>query len=85
VLLKATVDRDKKQILLEWDQIPGAVKTIIYRSEGDDQPFTIKTINSSRQFMDSNVKIESSYKYHILVVNQNGASVGKSLEISVKY
>lgn len=85
VLLKATVDREKKQILLEWDQIPGAVKTIIYRSEGDDPPFTIKTINSARRFIDSNVKINSRYKYHILVINQNGASVGKSLEISAKY
>lgn len=83
--LRATVDREKKQIVLEWDQIPGAVKAIIYRSEGDEPPFAIKTVHSSSKFIDSSVKIESRYKYLVLVVNQNGVGMGKSTEISVKF
>ncbi len=82
------IDREQKQIVLSWEmegEIP--VKGVfVYRAKGDE---TLSLLNKVEgvvsSYTDANIGINTSYKYRIKAIFEDGRFSEWSEEISVKY
>lgn len=85
--VKAVADRANKQIVLTWKNGETDVaKVLIYRGENNTAPTLYKSLlEKSNEFVDSQVVINTSYRYHLKVIYINGEESGFSKEVGVKY
>ena len=85
--IKVKADRRNQNIILSWDYEYSSIEHfIIYRSEKEESLQIYKTINSSaRSFIDKRVKIDTKYKYALIVQFKDGVQSKFSQLVEVKY
>jgi hypothetical protein len=85
--LTAKADRESKTITLQWKyDEKGVSKYLIYRAAGDEPISFYKTISGETPgFIDSNVKMNTIYKYRVKCVFRDGEQSGLSIDKEVKF
>lgn len=85
--VRVTADRTNKQIILSWRYNEADVdKIVIYRAEGSSPVTLYKSIpGDSKQFIDSQVLINTAYSYYLKVVFKGGAESGFGERVDVGF
>lgn len=83
---KATVDRNARQIRVEWKNTSPAVKCTIYRKR-NSEPFVLyQTMEGNIEtFTDKRISINNTYSYKVQVAYAKGVKSQLSQEIKVIY
>jgi uncharacterized protein len=84
-ILKANIDRDKKQIVLKWRPVPDLKMVWVYRAS-PTQPYRLcKTLTpEDKEFTDTELSINTLYRYKLKIIRNNGAGYF-SEEVQVPY
>jgi hypothetical protein len=85
--IKTTVDRTGKKINLVWNYSePNVVKYVVYRGEADDSLSLYGTVvGSAAGFADTQLTINTTYKYRVKAIFKDGRESGFSDEIKISY
>lgn len=84
--IQTKVDREAKQITLQWKSEPPVVRYIVYRKTNDGSLTLYQTLDGNVDtFVDSNVSINNMYEYKIQQVFPQGVRSTMSEGIKVKY
>jgi uncharacterized protein len=84
--IKATVDRDGRQINFQWKNNAPVTKCMIYRKKNDEPLILYQTLNGDvASFTDKHVSINNTYIYKVQVVYEKGIKSLLSEEIKVIY
>ena len=86
-IIESMVNYETKQIELKWQYAQKDLYSfIIYKSKGDSQFYTYKTLNPSQfNFSDKDLEVSNLYKYKIKAVFNSGAESIISDVTEVKY
>ena len=82
------INRDKKEIVLNWDyqNKDDITKTLIYRAKGENPFILYQTLEDNPQsFTDKNLTPNTIYKYKIKLFFKGGIASELSKEIRVNY
>lgn len=84
--IQSHVDRETKQITLQWKNEAPVVKHMVYRKTNDGPLTLYQTLEGNTEtFVDSNVSINNMYEYKIQQVFPKGVRSVLSEGIKVKY
>ncbi len=87
--VRATPDREQKKIVLSWQYgQQGVEKFLIYRAEKEDKARLYQTVPAQGNrltFQDSELTINTEYKYFVQAVFADGAYSAMSKEVKVMY
>jgi hypothetical protein len=84
--IKATVDRDKKQISFQWKNSVQAIRCTIYRKKNNEPLLLYQTLDGNvESFVDKNITINNNYSYKVQVIYPKGIKSALSEEIKVVY
>ena len=94
--VNAEVDRKQKSVLLKWEYEPDGndlTHYVIYRAMENNRPRKYKTIqktlanlkDTTWQFTDAALRMDTEYKYQIRAIYANGAQSALSKVIEVSY
>ncbi len=82
------IDKEEKQILLSWEisfETP-TVAIMVYRAKGEEQLSMLTKIGGTiSKYTDANISINTSYKYRIKAIFEDGRFSEWSEEIKVVY
>jgi fibronectin type 3 domain-containing protein len=85
--IKPSADRTEKKIRLVWEyNEPNVVKYVVYRAEADESLSLYGTVaGNAAGFADTQVKINTAYKYRVKAIFKDGRESGFSDEIKISY
>lgn len=76
-----TATLNSSDITVTWDEVTGAVKYEVYRSEGSDFRSIGKTTDTASSYTDTTIKASTDYRYKVVALAGNSAyDSGKSPE-----
>lgn len=85
--IKASVDRESKQIMLSWKfETKGAKQFVLYKGSDTSPMSLLQTLDAGKkQFTDSRLEINKEYQYTMKVIMENGRQSRFAPVIKVLY
>lgn len=78
--LTASTDQEFR-VALDWDPVSGATGYNVYRAPLGSSQFTLLSVASTSDYVDSGLPAETSYRYYVTAYNSAGESGPSSTEI----